>query len=47
MNLNKDQRLKFIVVNAKCIVIVVKHTTVNTPLLFTHTAHQASQEESS
>lgn len=43
---NKDQRLKFIFVNTKCIVIVRYHRTVNTPLLFTHTAHQASQEKS-
>lgn len=43
--LNRDQRLKLIAVNEKYIVIVRNHSTVNTPLLFTHTAHQASQEE--
>lgn len=44
MRPNEDQRLQFVFVNMKCIVIVVNHTTMNKPLLFTHTAHQANQE---
>jgi len=45
MYLSKDQNLQFGFVNTKCIVVVFKHKTANKPLLFTHTAHQASRKK--
>lgn len=43
--LTRDQRLKLVAVNKKCIVVGGNHTPANRPLLFTHTARQASQKE--